>query len=52
MYTMNGSEHYKVGQIPMLQGQSGASDSQPVSTFRYLMNLLLTFQTQVFSCVE
>ncbi len=28
-----------------LQGQSGASDSQPVSTFSYLKNLPLTIQT-------
>ncbi len=41
-------EHYEwlwSGAIPTSQGQSGASDSQPVSTFRYLKNLLL-------SCVE
>ncbi len=37
---------YKVGIVPTLQGQSDASDSQPVSTF-----LLLT-QTQVLSSVE
>ncbi len=36
----------------MSQGQSGASDSQPVSTFRYLKNLLLTNQTRVLSSVE
>ncbi len=34
---MNGCEHYKVG-----QGQSGASDSQPVSMFRYLYNAKFT----------
>ncbi len=39
-----------VGEI--LQGQSGASDSQPVSTFQYLKNLLLTIQTRVLSSVE
>ncbi len=40
------------GTIPTLQGQSGASDSQPVSTFSYLKNLPLTIQTRVLSCVE
>ncbi len=47
-------EHYEWlwTAIPMSQGQSGASDSQPVSTFRYLKNLLLTIQTRVLSSVE
>ncbi len=49
-------EHYEwlwtlSGAIPTSQGQSAASDSQPVSTFRYLKNLLLTIQTRVLSCV-
>ncbi len=43
---------YKVGAIPTLQGQSGASDSQPVSMFSYLKNLPLTIQTRVLSSVE
>ena len=43
---------YKVGQIPNLQGQSGASDSQPVSTFTYLKNLPLMIQMRVLSSVE
>ncbi len=49
---MNGWEHYKVGATPTSQGQSGASDSQPASSFRYLKNLLLTIQTLVLRCVE
>ncbi len=35
-----------------LQGQSGASDSQPVSMFSYLKNFPLTLQTRVLSCEE
>ncbi len=35
-----------------LQGQSGASDSQPVSTFSYLKNLPLTIQTRALSSAE
>ncbi len=34
--TMNGCEHYKVGQFQRRKEQFGASDSQPVSTFRYV----------------
>ncbi len=35
--------------IATLQGQSGASDSQPVSMFSYLKNLPLAIQTRVLS---
>ncbi len=38
--------------IPTLQGQSGTSDSQPVSIFSHLKNLILTIQMRVLSCVE
>ncbi len=49
---MNGCEHYKVGQFQRRKDSLVTSDSQPVSTFQYLKNLLLTIQTRVLSSVE
>ncbi len=36
--------------IPALQGQSGAFDSQPVSTFSYLKDLPLMIHTRFEKC--
>ncbi len=48
---MTSPSHTFIFTLTALQGQSGASDSQPVSMFSYLKNLPLTIQTRVYRVV-